>query len=89
VWQSRSSLSTQTADRDEKSAEYAHNGIPRYWRIELEPPIVVWTYHLVDGVYQDEGRFRLGGLVKDSTMHWISIEVTDLLGEFAPRYESE
>jgi Uma2 family endonuclease len=82
------SESTQTADRYEKPAEYARNGIPRFWRIELEPSIVVWTYRLLDGVYRDEGRFRFGGLVKDSTMDWISIEVTELLRRFAPRYDS-
>lgn len=32
---------TRTADRYEKPAEYARNGIPAFWQIELEPSIEV------------------------------------------------
>lgn len=74
---------TQTADRYEKPGEYARNEIPAFWRIELEPSIAVHTYRLVDGVYQDEGRYTRGGLIKDLTLPWLSIEVNDLLGDYA------
>lgn len=74
---------TQTADRYEKPAEYARNGIPAFWRIELEPMIMIWVYRLVDGVYRDEGRYGKGGLVKDPTLQWVSVEVDDLLGDYA------
>jgi Uma2 family endonuclease len=72
---------TQTADRYEKPAEYARNGIPAFWRIELEPSIAVHVYRLVDEVYRDEGVFTRGGLVKDPTLPWLSVEVDDLLGD--------
>lgn len=77
------SPSTQTADRYEKPAEYSRNKIPSFWRVELEPSIAVHTYRLVDGVYQDEGRYTRGGLIKDLTLPWLSIEVNDLLGDYA------
>jgi len=75
---------TRTADRYEKPAEYARHGIPGFWRIELEPSIMVWTYRLVDGVYSDEGRYGLGGLITHPGLDWIAVEVTGLLGDFAP-----
>ena len=77
------SPSTRTADRYEKPVEYARNGIPAYWRIELEPEIVVHTYELSDGVYADNDRFRRDGTVVDLTLPWIKVRVADLLGEYA------
>ncbi len=74
---------TQTADRYEKPGEYARNGIPSFWRIELEPDISVSVYRLADGVYRDEGVYTRGGLIKDPTLDWLSIEVNDLLGDYA------
>jgi Uma2 family endonuclease len=78
------SESTQTADRYEKPAEYARSGLPVFWRIELEPSIVVWTYRLVDGVYRDSGLFGVGDVVRDENLPWLEIDVTRLLGDFAP-----
>lgn len=74
---------TQTADRYEKPGEYARNGIPAFWRVELEPSISVSVYRVVNGVYRDEGVFTRGGLIKDPTLPWLSIEVNDLLGDYA------
>lgn len=74
---------TQTADRYEKPSEYARNGIPAFWRIELEPSISVHVYRLVDEVYRDEGVYTRGGLIKDPTLEWLSVEVNDLLGDYA------
>jgi Uma2 family endonuclease len=74
---------TQTADRYEKPGEYARNGIPSFWRIELEPDISVSVYRLVNGVYRDEGVYTRGGLIEDPTLEWVSIEVNDLLGDYA------
>jgi hypothetical protein len=42
----------------------------------------VHVYRLVDGVYRDEGTHRRGGLIKDLTLPWLSIEVNDLLGDY-------
>jgi Uma2 family endonuclease len=73
------SPSSQTADRYEKPGEYARHDIPAFWRIELEPSISVHVYRLIDQVYRDEGVYTRGGLIKDPTMPWLSIEVNDLL----------
>jgi Uma2 family endonuclease len=77
------SPSSQTADRYEKPGEYARAGIPAFWRIELEPSISVHVYRLIDEVYRDEGVYTRGGLIKDPTLPWLSIEVNDLLGDYA------
>lgn len=77
------SPASQTADRYEKPGEYARAGIPAYWRIELEPSISVHVYRLIDQVYRDEGGYTRGGLIKDPTLPWLSIEVNDLLGDYA------
>jgi Uma2 family endonuclease len=74
---------SQTADRYEKPGEYARAGIPAFWRIELEPSISVHVYRLIDQVYRDEGVYTRGGLIKDPTLPWLSIEVNDLLGDYA------
>lgn len=74
---------SQTADRYEKPGEYARSGIPAFWRVELDPDIAVHVYNLFDGVYRDEGIHRRGGLLKDPTLPWLSIEVNDLLGRYA------
>lgn len=74
---------SQSADRYEKPGEYARGGIPAFWRIELDPAIAVHVYKLVDGVYRDEGVYTRGGLIKDPTLPWLSIEVNDLLGDYA------
>jgi Uma2 family endonuclease len=79
------SESTQTADRYEKPAEYARAGVPAFWRVELDPEIVVWTYRLLDGVYHDQGQFAAGDQITDPELPWISVEVTGLLGRFAPK----
>jgi Uma2 family endonuclease len=73
------SESTQTADRYEKPAEYARNGIAGFWRIELQPSIVVHVYRLVEGVYHDEGRFTRGEIIRDPELPWVAVAVDDLL----------
>ena len=78
------SPNTQTADRYEKPGEYARAGIPAFWRIELEPEIVVWTHRLLDRVYHDQGRFGLGERLEDPALPWFAVDVSDLLGRFAP-----
>lgn len=69
---------------EQKPGEYARNGIPSFWRVELEPDIAIHVHELVDGVYRDtEGVHRRGGLIEDPTLKWVSIEVNDLLGDYA------
>lgn len=73
---------SQTADRYEKPGEYARAGIPAFWRIEVEPSISVHIYRLIDQVYRDEGVYTRGGLIKDPTLPWLSIEVNELVGDY-------
>ncbi|SFA75325.1 Endonuclease, Uma2 family (restriction endonuclease fold) [Amycolatopsis marina] len=39
-------------DRVVKFAEYAEAGIPSYWLIDVEPPVSLSTYRLVEGEYE-------------------------------------
>lgn len=50
---SRSSISN---DRVAKPTLYAGAGIPHYWRIELDEPVLI-TYRLDGAVYREAGRF--------------------------------
>jgi Uma2 family endonuclease len=44
---------TKTTDRVTKLVEYATAGIPGYWLIDLDPPVVTMTaFTLVDGEYE-------------------------------------
>jgi Uma2 family endonuclease len=77
------SPSTQTADRFEKPSEHARNGIPCYWRIELEPDIAVFVHELADGKYS-EGRPHLrNSVIGDRNLPWLKVAVNDLLGDYA------
>lgn len=44
------SPSTKSQDRFAKPIQYAQAGIPHYWRIDLEPAVVVNTFTLDDSV---------------------------------------
>lgn len=47
-------LSPRTArtDREVKFHEYAEAGIPHYWMVDLEAPLTITAYQLVDGDYE-------------------------------------
>ena len=49
------SPSSVSNDRITKPAQYAAAGIPWFWRIETDPPLLV-QHALVDGVYREVGR---------------------------------
>ncbi|HWG95200.1 MAG TPA: Uma2 family endonuclease, partial [Mycobacteriales bacterium] len=44
-----------TTDRVTKPAQYAAAGIPHYWRLEPDVPLLV-RYALEDGAYREVGR---------------------------------
>ncbi len=44
-------------DRVRKPSQYAHAGIPHFWRIEPAGPVLV-THVLDGGVYRESGRFK-------------------------------
>jgi Uma2 family endonuclease len=66
-------------DRRAKPAEYADNGIPHFWRIELDPEIAVHTYVLTDGAYVNAGVFGPGDRIKSVVLGWVDIPVDQLL----------
>lgn len=74
---------SETDDRYHKPGDYARNGIPHFWRIELEPGVEVVTYQLDHGVYREVGVFGRGERVTDPALPWVDVEVADLLGPFA------
>lgn len=43
---------TGTTDRVTKMYEYADAGIPHYWLVDLDPPVTLTAYLLVDGNYE-------------------------------------
>jgi Uma2 family endonuclease len=74
---------SETDDRYHKPGDYARNGIPHFWRIELEPDIQVFTYRLENGVYRELGVVRRGGRVTVPDLPWVDVDVESLLGPFA------
>lgn len=73
---------SQTDDRITKPVQYALNGIPHYWRVELDPELEIHTHRLVDAAYQPAGRFGRGTRLADPELPWLDVEVDQLLGEF-------
>lgn len=73
---------SETDDRYHKPGDYARNGIPYFWRVELNPDIEVVTYRLEGSVYREAGAFQRGQHIADQRLPWIDIDVTDLLGPF-------
>jgi Uma2 family endonuclease len=68
-------------DRATKPALYAHYGIPHYWRIEIEPPMVS-TYELDGNVYQMIGTTRR---LSVSEPFAVDIAIAELLPRWAGR----
>jgi Uma2 family endonuclease len=48
---------TKRTDRVTKLFEYADAGIEHYWIVDLDTPVSVITYRLVDGDYENFGEF--------------------------------
>ncbi|GAA1095217.1 Uma2 family endonuclease [Tsukamurella spumae] len=48
---------TRRVDRVMKFAEYAEAGIPQYWIVDLDPPITLRAFSLVNGAYEADGEF--------------------------------
>lgn len=70
---------SEDEDRWVKPGEYARNGIPHYWRVELDPEIAVHTYVLTDGAYMNAGMFGPGSQIKSVVLGWVDIPVDQLL----------
>jgi Uma2 family endonuclease len=73
---------TESTDRILKPIEYAHAGVPHFWRVEIDPEIVVHTYRLgAQKVYLPTGEFREGQTLSTPDLTWVSVPVADLADE--------
>lgn len=66
-------------DRHVKPGEYARNGIPHFWRVELQPALAVHTYVLTDGGYVNAGVFGPDGRITSVVLGWVDVPVDDLM----------
>ena len=57
------SPSSRRRDRLDKPAEYASQGIPIMWRVELDPDVAVHPFRLQDGAWSSEPVVELQGPV--------------------------
>lgn len=69
---------SESQDRREKPAEYAEAGIPHYWRVEINPEIVVHTFRLGDTGYVETGVFTDGDTVRAPGLGWAAVDVSEL-----------
>jgi Uma2 family endonuclease len=73
---------SESTDRILKPIEYAHAGIGHFWRVEIEPEIVVRTYRLAeDRRYLATGAFRAGQTVRAPGLEWAAVQVDGLADE--------
>ena len=72
------SLSSRRTDRLAKPAEYADVGIPFFWRVELEPDVVIHPFRLEQGAWVAEEPVRTRG---QAATPWgsVDIDLSDLL----------
>jgi Uma2 family endonuclease len=70
---------SETDDRREKPFEYAEGGIPHYWRVELEPELVIHTYRLDQSRYRSTGSFGAGTTVAAPGLEWATVALSDLI----------
>ncbi|BDH58485.1 hypothetical protein MTP03_34240 [Tsukamurella sp. PLM1] len=68
---------TRRVDRVMKFAEYAEAGIAQYWIIDLDPPISLRAFTLVDGMYELDGEFS-GIQVLHVAGHPVRLDLTAL-----------
>ena len=69
---------SETTDRDHKPAEYAAGGITHFWRVELEPELVVHTHRLDGRRYVHSGAFGVADTVHVDELEWAAVAVADL-----------
>jgi Uma2 family endonuclease len=70
---------SESTDRVLKPIEYAKAGIQHFWRIEIDPEVVVNTYRLADsGQYVQNGVFSGGDTVNAPGLTWAQVKVAEL-----------
>jgi Uma2 family endonuclease len=68
---------TRRTDQVTKAAEYADAGIPRYWIIDLDPPVSLVAHLLVDGSYERD--LEAAGTVEVTAPAPLRIDLSALL----------
>ena len=69
---------TRNVDRILKFAEYAEAGIPQYWMLDLDTPIALSAYVLVDGHYELSGE-HTGTAALDVAGHPVTLDLDALV----------
>ncbi len=69
---------TRTVDRILKFAEHAEAGIGRYWLIDIDDPVTLTAYVLVDGGYELSGE-HTGQAVLDVAGHPVTLDLAALV----------
>lgn len=70
---------SESTDREVKPREYGQAGIEHFWRIEIDPQIVVHTFRLGDrGIYVPTGVYTRGDVLAAPGLTWAKVAVTDL-----------
>jgi Uma2 family endonuclease len=72
---------SESTDREIKPHEYARAGIPHYWRVEIDPELVVHTFRLGDRAYVETGVFTSGDVVAAPGLLWARVKVDELTDE--------
>jgi Uma2 family endonuclease len=72
------SPSSRRTDRLAKPAEYADVGIPLFWRVELEPDVVVHPFRLEDGSWVAGEPVNSRGRAV-APWGWVEIDLAELL----------
>jgi Uma2 family endonuclease len=72
---------SESTDREVKPREYAEAGIEHYWRVEIDPEIVVHTFRRGDHGYVETGVFSAGDTVRAPGLLWAEVPVDDLANE--------
>ena len=72
---------SESTDREVKPREYAEAGIEHFWRVEIEPRIVVHTFRRGDHGYVETGVFSAGDTVRAPGLLWAEVPVDELAAE--------
>lgn len=72
---------SESTDREVKPREYAEAGIEHFWRVEIDPEIVVHTFRRGDHGYVETGVFSAGDTVRAPGLLWAEVPVDDLADE--------
>ncbi|WP_033292107.1 Uma2 family endonuclease [Amycolatopsis jejuensis] len=78
------SESTKQVDQVTKHFEYAEAGIEHYWIVDLDPPVSMITYRLIDGEYENFGEHS-GSVVLDFAGTSVKLDLDALVDPRAQR----